>query len=252
MDENSLSESGKEWFHMIHDVYMINWDEPKFDQNHAQASRVLDTNINVVSGVKGIHAAHLHCASQSSSDFFWCIDGDSWMYDSARSDMIITETGATDLNSVYVMRAKNPFNGLVYGHGAIKLFPRFAFIANINSSTVDMTSGASLHYRIIHRLVSEHRYNASPFHTWRTAFRECVKLSSSIIPNSNQNETLQRLDAWCSHAPPQNIPFWKENINGANLGKKYGETYKNDKDNLLKINDFSWLRQEFEHHEREQ
>jgi glycosyltransferase involved in cell wall biosynthesis len=225
---------------------MINWDEPNFDMNYEHACSVLGVEIKLVSGIKGIHAAHAHCALNSSSDFFWCIDGDNWLYETAKADMKSIEIDATDLESVYVMRAKNPFNGLVYGHGAIKLLPRSSFIKNLNLASVDMTSGANLHYRIIHKLTSEHRYNGSAFHAWRTAFRECVKLSSSIIPNSKQDETVRRLTTWCDRSSLMKVNFWEEHINGAVLGAEYGNRHSGDVEILHKINDFSWLRQEFE------
>lgn len=232
---------------MINEVYMINWDEPEFEKNYDRASSILETDIKIISGIKGIHSAHAACARLSSSEFFWCIDGDNWLYESARHDMDLTEQEITDNNSVYVMRAKNPFNELVYGHGAVKIFPTYAFLKKIDFSSVDMTSGADLHYRIVHRLISEHRYNSSNFHTWRTSFRECVKLSSSIIKNQNQKETDNRLKVWCDQTllSKSNMAWAKENIDGAIAGNDWGKKYAGSKE-LSVINDFDRLRDIFE------
>ena len=228
---------------MINDVYMIGWDEPDFEENHRRACEVLDTNVKIILGINGIHSAHKHCAEITKSDFFWCIDGDNWLYDLAKTDMVEVETTA-ETNSVYVMRAKNPFNGLIYGHGAMKLFPTNSFLTNIDQSSVDMTSGVNLYYKIIHRLTSEHRYNASAFHTWRTAFRECVKLSSSIIKNQNQKETDDRLRVWCNSENGKNIRWYNENHHGAITGAKWGnENYNTNKIGI--INDFNKLEELF-------
>jgi len=233
---------------MMNDIFMTRWDEPHFAENHERAAAVVGTQVRCVSNISGIHDAHLACANMSSTAFFWCIDGDNWLTDNAREDLAMVEGDAKD-DSVYVMRAVNPFNGLVYGHGAIKLFPTRTFINNLNRSAVDMTSGAKLSYRIVHRMTSEHRYHGSAFHAWRTAFRECVKLASSIIPNTKQDETAHRLDVWCDASKITKMDFWEENMSGALCGRDYGTKHKDDKKALAMINDFSWLRQEFDNHE---
>lgn len=229
---------------MIYDIFMTRWDEPDFNKNHAHASEMLDSHINSMSNVSGIHDAHLACARAASTEFFWCIDGDNWLLHTSMDDLAEVEKNVQP-SSVYVMRALNPFNGLIYGHGAIKLFHAPAFIDQLNRSSVDMTSGARLDYRIVHRLASEHRYHASAFHAWRTAFRECVKLASSIIPNTKQDETSHRLSVWCDKDRVAKLDFWQDHIQGALHGREYGIKHKNDKQSLAMINNFDWLRQEF-------
>ena len=43
------------------------------------------------------------------------------------------------------------------------------------------------------------RFNSTPFNTWKSAFRECVKLSSKVIDRQDNKETEARLDVWCNN-----------------------------------------------------
>jgi hypothetical protein len=86
-------------------------------------------------------------------------------------------------------------------------------------------------------------FNTDEFSTWRSAFRECVKLSSRSIDGQLDEETAFRLNAWCSRGKGKK--FGDAAIAGAMLGKKYGKAAANNRDKLFKINDYNWLRNEF-------
>jgi hypothetical protein len=86
-------------------------------------------------------------------------------------------------------------------------------------------------------------FNTDEFSTWRSAFRECAKLASKIIDRAYDDETEERLMAWCSQGKTR--PFGNYAIAGARLGKKYGEENISNKENLLLINNFNWLKEEF-------
>ena len=72
---------------------------------------------------------------------------------------------------------------------------------------------------------------------------ECCKLSSRVIERQYEDETQQRLDAWCSLGIDKQ--YGKYAIAGAIAGRKYGEENKNNPDALRKINDFEWLKEQF-------
>ena len=87
------------------------------------------------------------------------------------------------------------------------------------------------------------RFNTDPFNTFKSAFRECTKLSSRIIEKQKDNESEQRLNIWCSVGKEKE--FGEYAIAGAIAGKEYGETNKDNMEALNKINDFGWLEQQF-------
>jgi hypothetical protein len=84
------------------------------------------------------------------------------------------------------------------------------------------------------------RFNTDPFNTWRSAFRECTKLSSQVIPGQIDDETKKRLDIWCT------IGTDSYAIDGAIKGREYGQQYRNDMNMLQKINDFIWMKEQYD------
>jgi hypothetical protein len=87
-------------------------------------------------------------------------------------------------------------------------------------------------------------FNTDPFNTWKSAFRECVKLSSRIIDRQQDYETSERLKIWCSEGNDK--PFGKFAISGALAGRKFGLANRNILKELKKINDFEWLKEQYE------
>ena len=87
-------------------------------------------------------------------------------------------------------------------------------------------------------------FNTDALSTWRGAFRECVKLASKTIPGQVDEETEQRLTTWCTVGA--DAEFGKYAIHGAIVGKHFGETHKDNKEILYKINDFEWLKEQYD------
>ena len=144
-------------------------------------------------------------------------------------------------NTTYVWSARNPINGLEYGYGAVKLFPKQQLI-EMGHELPDFSAGASF-YQPVSDISNITRFNKDPYRTWRSAFREAVKLASAVVPNQKQSETDERLNAWCTIDNGER--FGRYCIKGALEGKAYGEENKGDIDALNKINDYEWLREQF-------
>ena len=191
-----------------------------------------------LSGVKGIHQAHKTAATISLSNMLWIVDGDSTILDSFNFE---DPEGVWE-ESVYVYRAKNPVNDLEYGWGGIKLLPRY-YAMRITNDTVDMTTSVAPHFTAVNQIASITNFNTDPFSTWKSAFRECVKLSSKVIDRQVDTETEKRLDTWCTVGA--NKPFGEYCIQGALAGREYGIANKDNKDALKLINNFGWLREQF-------
>ena len=79
------------------------------------------------------------------------------------------------------------------------------------------------------------RYNTDAYSTWRSAFRECVKLATSKDPDATQ-----RLGAWLN--PITDAEYSAEAKQGAEQGNDYAGKHSNDINALQKINDYEWLR----------
>jgi len=134
----------------------------------------------------------------------------------------------------YIFHALNPVNGLVYGHQAMIAY---------NKKLVLDNSGVGLDFT----LDSEHEvcrinsgiamFNTDEFSTWRTAFRETIKLSASDYPIDKV-----RLDVWCEKAEGN---FSEYSINGAKDGVEYYNSVNGDIEKLKLSYDWPWCKQYF-------
>ena len=220
----------------MYDIVFISYQEPFADENYA-ALKARFPMAKRVHGVKGIHQAHIVAAKKCFTKMFWIVDGDAQILDSFNFDY---EVPSHQLDHVHVWRAKNPINGLVYGYGGVKLFPRKLTI-DMDTSKSDMTTSISEHFIAVDEVANITEFNTSPFETWKGAFRECTKLSSKTITRQNNEETESRLNTWCTKGSKER--YGNYSIAGANAGREFGIS---NRSNISFINDFEWLQQQFD------
>lgn len=221
----------------IYDVIFISYDEPNADKNYQELLKIRP-DAKRIHGIKGIHQAHIEAAAISTTRLFWIVDADALIVN--EFDFRITVPIDT---KVRVWRSKNPINGLVYGYGGIKLFPCKQTLM-MNPTRVDMTTSISDHFELIDVISNITEFNTDEFSTWKSAFRECVKLSSKIIPRQQDDETTYRLTVWMTKGIEQ--PYGKYCIDGARDGESYGKTHRGNSLLLNQINDFAWLKRKFD------
>ena len=220
------------------DIIMISFHEAEADHNYQQL-RLRFPEAGHIKNVAGIGNAHKKAGELATSEMVYIVDADADVMNDFCFDYI--PPMAKRVNTTYVWYARNPINGLEYGYGGIKLFPRQQLI-EMGHVLPDFSTGAAF-YQPVRDVSNITRFNRDPFRTWRSAFRECVKLSSQINPNAPVKETADRLDTWCT--VDQGGRFGRYCIKGANEGKAYGIEHKDDVEALNKINDFEWLREQF-------
>jgi hypothetical protein len=222
----------------LYDIVMITYNEPNGDENFQKLQQRFP-RAKRVHGIKGIHNAHIEAAKQVSSDLFWVVDGDAVIHDDFMFDYVAPHN---EKDYVKVWRSINPVNGLEYGYGGVKLLPR-ALTEHMDTSKPDMTTSISSKFKPILVVSNYTDFAVDEFTAWRSAFRECCKLSSKVIDRQKSGETDERLETWCTHAEGK---FADVVLQGANAGVEFGTANKFNKDNLAKINDFDWLLTQFE------
>tara|TARA_R110000851_G_scaffold87922_11_gene191720 strand:+ start:2380 stop:5130 length:2751 start_codon:yes stop_codon:yes gene_type:complete len=222
-----------------YDIVMITYDEPHAEENYS-ALKEKFPRAKRIHGVKGIHQAHIEAAKLCATEMIWIVDGDAQIADDFNFDYISPEN---EKEYVKVWRSKNPINDLEYGYGGIKLFPRTLTI-NMDTSKADMTTSISRHFKPIKVVSNITAFNTDPFSTWRGAFRECCKLSSKVIDRQKNEETENRLHVW--QTVGESRPYGEYAIRGAKEGAGYGNANIGNTEALKKINDFDWLKQQFE------
>jgi hypothetical protein len=221
-----------------YDIVMITYNEKNANKNFNELKRRFP-RAKRIDKIKGIHDAHIEAARIAETEMFWVVDGDAVVKDDFKFDYLVPKT---ELDFVHVWRCENPVNGLIYGYGGIKLLPREKTLM-MDKSKPDMTTSISHKFKIIKEVSNYTEFNTDPFSSWRSAFRECVKLSSKIIDRQKSQETEERLEIWCTVG--EDKPFGEYILMGAKEGKDYGEKHRGNTEELSKINDFDWLREYF-------
>ena len=218
------------------DIVFISYQEINAEENWKSLSHRFPT-AKRVHGVKGIHQAHIEAAKKCYTDMIWVVDGDAQILENFNFNY---KTKIRD--TVYVWRSQNPINGLIYGNGGVKLLPRKMTIT-MDLTKPDMTTSISEKFKPVMEISNITAFNTDPFNTWKSAFRECCKLSSRIIDRQKTDETNERLNAWCTLGKIKK--FGEYSISGAIEGRKYGMQHRGNLDALKKINDFEWLKEKF-------
>jgi hypothetical protein len=222
-----------------YDTVFISYQEPNADENYSKLLKKCPL-AKRVHGVKGIHQAHIAAANLCNTDMFWIVDGDAVLVDNFNFKYQVAQW---DFETVHVWRSQNPVNDLVYGYGGIKLFPRQLTI-NMDVSKPDMTTSISNKFKAVQEISNITAFNTDPYNTWKSAFRECAKLSSRIIDRQKDDETQRRLQTWCTVGKDR--PYGKYALDGAKMGALYGARNQNSKEKLKMINDFEWLKEQFD------
>jgi len=222
----------------MYDIVFISYKEPNADENFERLKAKFPM-AKRVHGVKGIHQAHIAAAKKCFTKMFWIVDGDAQIVDDFNFEY---DAGPWNLDTVHVWRSINPVNDLVYGYGGVKLFPT-RMTKNMDTSKPDMTTSISDKFKPVHEISNITMFNTDPFNTWKSAFRECCKLSSKVIDRQKDNETNKRLHIWQTIGKDR--PFGEYAIQGSLAGTKYGETYRESPNDLHRINDFEFLREQF-------
>lgn len=211
------------------DIIFISYNEPNAESNWQKLS-TLFPRAKRVHGIKGIYNAHKEAAKLAETHFFFVVDADSEICEDFSFDFI---PDIFDYPRIVVWSAKNSVNGLTYGNGGIKLFRKDLFDEEL-SAYVDMTLTLGKDkIKFLPYIASINHFDSDPFHAFKGAFRECAKLSKSGI------EAEVRLKMWSMFF---NSEYAKEVQLGVELGKKYAL----ENEDISKINDLDWLKEQYE------
>ena len=224
----------------IYDIVMITYDEVNAEENFAKLKNKFP-RAKRIDKVKGIHQAHIAAAEICTSEMMWVVDGDAEVIDTFNFDYVVENNNK---DAVHVWRSKNPINDLEYGYGGIKLLPT-RLTKEMDTSKADMTTSISNKFKKMDQISNITAFNSDPFSTWRSAFRECCKLSSKTIDRQKTTETNERLEIWCSNIG-KDRQFGDFAHRGAVAGYKYGNENQNNIEALKQINDFNWLKSQFD------
>jgi len=213
------------------DIIFLSYDEPsaerywtKLKEKYPRAKRV--------QGVKGRTEAYHAAAKVSDTEYFFAvfptIELDETFDFSFQPDRLKDRCH-------YVFHAKNPVNGLEYGHRAVILYHKFLCLSTIHPR-LDFT--LSQPHTVVPQLCGVSHFNQTPEISWRVAFREVLKLCE-MKPTV---ESKHRLKKWCELGQGKYAHLVQK---GALDAIEYYEQHKDDKSALMLSYELDWLKDKF-------
>jgi hypothetical protein len=191
--------------------------------------------IKWVRGVDGRVAAYQEAARQSSTAWFFAVfaklevDGVDWTW----------QPDYWQQPKHYIFNARNPVNGLEYGHMGMIAYNKRLVLEN-NSPGIDFT--LSQPHESVPILSGTAHFNQDAWTTWRTAFREVLKLRLFMATQPTV-ETEHRLNTWLSTAQGNYSDYC---LAGARDAVAYYESVAGDAAQLQLSFDWRWLRDKYD------
>ena len=224
-------------FDALNDIIFISYDEPEADTNWY---KLLDKfpRAKRVHGVSGMENALKAAASASDTPYFYAVFAKTEIHPTFNFDI-----GADYWQKPkhYIFYSENTVNGLRYGHMGIVLYNRDMVLNAPPFGEFGTDYTLSFDHEVVPIVSCYGSFNASPYHTWRTAFREAHKLRefTDTMPNV---ETQYRLHIWRTIANG-NHAEWA--LRGANDGVRFYEDNMDTPEVRRNTFRWEWLRNHF-------
>jgi hypothetical protein len=231
------------------DIVFLSYDEPTADVNYQALLECSPRAPKRIHGVKGFHSAYAAAADASTTDRFITIDADSIIRNREIFSMMLDDRDMPDL--VFAFAALNNVNGLIYGNGGIKCWPK-PLLAQVPTHERAAEGSARADFHFAYRywrlgiVASDNCFASTPYHAFRAGYREAVKLSlvkgtklgtwdmtRQQMPHSNWS----RLLVWLSVGADVPNGLW------AMLGARMGLTdmWIRKSADLSQVSDYDWL-----------
>ena len=220
------------------DIIFISNNESDEELMFHHTEYMTNSDVKWIRGVNGRTAAYQAAARASTTPWFFAVFaklevlGGSFPWYEWRPDY-------WQEPKHYIFNALNPVNGLEYGHQGMIAYNKRMVLEN-NNPGIDFT--LSQPHESVPLLSGTARFNQDPWMTWRTAFREVVKL---IHFNETQPtlETEHRLNTWLTVAEGEYAEWC---LRGANDAAEYYHEVNGEYDKLMLSFDWPWLRARFD------
>src|SRR6056300_1419278 len=165
------------------DIIYLSYDEPNAEKNYADLLTKVPWEKRV-HGVEGSDAAHKACANLSETSRFITVDGDNTVHPKFLEQEIDFDEHTDLENCVISWCGKNVINGLMYGNGGLKCWPKEYVLnmrthenTNPNNKQAQVDFCWDLKYIQQNSCYSYVYNNATPHQAWRAGFREGVKMA---------------------------------------------------------------------------
>lgn len=217
------------------DIVFLSNGEAGADKNYEHLLKVVEGLPNRVVRVDGVNGrvAAYHAAAEAS-DTPWMFTVFAKLKVSNRFDWN-WQPDRLQLPKHYVFHAKNPVNNLDYGHQAMIAYNKKLTLAN-QGKGLDFTMDDE--HEVLEITSGIAMFNTDEWSTWRTAFREALKLRADTADISKE-----RLNTWLTVARGDYAQYC---LDGANHAIEYYDSVNGDFEKLKLSYDWPWLRAYYE------
>jgi len=222
---------------LLMDVIFISYDEPDADKNW-QLLKNQVPRARRVHGVKGMELALEAAADVSQTPWYYAVFAKTKIYESFDFTFV---PDYMQQPKHYIFDCLNTVNQLQYGHMGIVMYncEGIRQLNRENNFGLDYT--LSFPHESVPVLSCYGTFDQSPYHTWRTAFRECAKLAyfESVNPTV---EGEHRLHVWQTTATGDQAEWC---LTGARDGVEFFNSVEGDLSKLKQSFEWTWLRSRF-------
>ena len=218
------------------DIVFISYDEPEADKNY-QALIERFPRARRVHGVKGMEKALEAAAESSQTAWYFAVFAKTVLHESW--DFSFTPD-YFQAPKHYIFYSHNRVNDLVYGEMAIIMYNR-QMVLDARGKEFGLDYTLSFPHEVVPIVSTYGNFDTSPYHAWRTAFREVSKLYD-FNAHSPSIETQHRIKVWETQARGD-FADWV--LRGANDGKEFYYQYRDDFAYRKNSFDWQWLRKYF-------
>jgi hypothetical protein len=213
------------------DIIYISNGEPDAERWYNHLLNVAQRPVKRILNINGRSNAYKAAAEASQTPWFWAVF--------AKLEVNVDFDWAWQPDYLqgpkhYIFHAKNPVNGLEYGHMGVIAYNRQLTLATTETG-LDFTLSAA--HAVVPILSATAHYNTTPELTWRTAFRECIKLKDDV-ERTGSVESRYRLDTWLTTAEGNCA---ESSLQGAQDAIEYYNDVSGDMTKLMLTFEWKWL-----------
>ena len=217
------------------DIIYISNGEPEAERWYTHLAQTCGREIKRVIDVNGRSQAYKAAAELSVTPWFWAVFAKLEVnpdFDWAWQPDWLQEP------KHYIFNSRNPVNGLEYGHMGVIAYNK-KLVLETDDWGLDFTLSRA--HAVVPRLSAVAHYNTTPELTWRTAFREVIKLKDDVEKTASV-ESDYRLDTWLSFGDGDYAEF---SILGAKDAVDYYNKVNGDYTELMRSYEWAWLREHY-------
>lgn len=219
------------------DVIFISYDEPDAEKNWYELKNKTP-RAKRVHGVAGMELALEAAADQSSTPWYYAVFAKTKIHENFDFSFV---PDYMQQPKHYIFDCLNTVNQLQYGHMGIVMYNCQGIKTLNQQKNFGLDYTLSFSHESIPLLSCYGNFDQSPYHTWRTAFREAAKLAY-FESQSPSVDGAYRLGVWQTQASGQYAEWC---LNGARDGVEFFNASNKQLSVLKQSFEWRWLRSHF-------